>query len=161
MYLDWSNLALLGACLPVPFLLLMFLIPETPRWYISKGKTKRARKSLQWLRGKNADVNEELAAVEKTHVDSERNASQSPLIELFKKNNIKPLSISLGLMFFQQMSGINAVIFYTVQIFEVCTFFLYGLYCQRPALRPGSSAGLREVASRRSASRKRSGYLTV
>ena len=31
---------------------------------------------------------------------------------------VRPLFISLGLMFFQQMSGINAVIFYTVSIFE-------------------------------------------
>ncbi|XP_076246155.1 trehalose transporter 1 isoform X2 [Calliopsis andreniformis] len=118
MYLDWRNLALLGASLPIPFMILMFTIPETPRWYISKGKTKRARKSLQWLRGKNTDITEELTAVEKLHVESERNVSQGALMELFKRNHLKPLLISLGLMFFQQLSGINAVIFYTVQIFQ-------------------------------------------
>ena len=95
------------------------MIPETPRWYISKGKTKKARKSLQWLRGKNADITEELTAIEKTHVDSERNESQSSFSELFTGNNFKPLLISLGLMFFQQLSGINAVIFYAVNIFTV------------------------------------------
>ncbi|CAB0041002.1 unnamed protein product [Trichogramma brassicae] len=121
MYLDWWRLALLGALLPVPFALCMIIIPETPRWYISKGKTKRARKSLQWLRGKQADVSEELTTVEKMHVEAERQVSsqQGPFGELFKDTNLKPLLISLGLMFFQQMSGINAVIFYTVQIFEV------------------------------------------
>ncbi|XP_014234736.1 facilitated trehalose transporter Tret1-like isoform X2 [Trichogramma pretiosum] len=120
MYLDWWRLALLGALLPVPFALCMIIIPETPRWYISKGKTKRARKSLQWLRGKQADVSEELTTVEKMHVEAERQVSsqQGPFGELFKDTNLKPLLISLGLMFFQQMSGINAVIFYTVQIFE-------------------------------------------
>lgn len=41
MYLDWSGLAFVGAALPVPFLLSMFLIPETPRWYISKSKYLR------------------------------------------------------------------------------------------------------------------------
>ena len=119
MYLDWSQLALMGALLPIPFALLMIIIPETPRWYISKGKTKRARKALQWLRGKSADISEELSIVEKMHVDSERQETQGALRELLKINNLKPLLISLGLMFFQQMSGINAVIFYTVQIFEV------------------------------------------
>lgn len=118
MYLDWSPLAFLGATLPIPFLLLMFFIPETPRWYVAKGKTKRARKSLQWLRGKNADITEEFTAVEKTHIDSERNSSQSAIGEILKSSHIKPLFISLGLMFFQQMSGINAVIFYTTKIFE-------------------------------------------
>lgn len=119
MYMNWSKLALFGAILPLPFALMMVIIPETPRWYISKGKTKRARKSLQWLRGRNADVSDELTTVEKMHVDSERQATQGALSELFKGSNLKPLLISLGLMFFQQMSGINAVIFYTVQIFEV------------------------------------------
>ncbi|XP_076178551.1 trehalose transporter 1 isoform X2 [Ptiloglossa arizonensis] len=118
MYLNWRHLAILGACLPIPFMLLMFAIPETPRWYISKGKTKRARKSLQWLRGKGTDITEELTAVERLHIESERNVSQGAFTELFKKSNLKPVLISLGLMFFQQLSGINAVIFYTVQIFK-------------------------------------------
>ncbi|KAG7201532.1 hypothetical protein KM043_004283 [Ampulex compressa] len=118
MYMDWRNLALLGACLPIPFLILMFMIPETPRWYISKGKTKKARKSLQWLRGKDADITEELTTVEKIHVESERNSTQGAMSEILKKNHFKPLLISLGLMFFQQLSGINAVIFYTVRIFK-------------------------------------------
>ncbi|XP_076280288.1 trehalose transporter 1 isoform X2 [Lasioglossum baleicum] len=118
MYINWRYLALLGACIPIPFMVLMFMIPETPRWYISKGKTKSARKSLQWLRGRETDITQELTEVEKLHVDSERSASQSAFMELFKKNNLKPFMISLGLMFFQQFSGINAVVFYTVQIFE-------------------------------------------
>ncbi|XP_006624017.1 facilitated trehalose transporter Tret1 isoform X3 [Apis dorsata] len=118
MYLAWRNLALLGACIPIIFLILMFLIPETPRWYISKGKIKEARKSLQWLRGKTADISEELDSIQKMHIESERIATEGAFIELFRKNHIKPVFISLGLMFFQQFSGINAVIFYTVQIFK-------------------------------------------
>lgn len=135
MYLDWRNLALLGAALPIPFMILMFVIPETPRWYISKGKTKRARKSLQWLRGKGTDITDELSSVQKLHTDSERNVSQGAFMQLFKKNHLKPLFISLGLMFFQQFSGINAVIFYTVQIFRVsfCSllFILFFAYSRK------------------------------
>ncbi|XP_057328213.1 facilitated trehalose transporter Tret1-like isoform X2 [Microplitis mediator] len=118
MYLNWSMLAYMGACIPVIYFLLGLLIPETPRWYVSKGKTKRARKSLEWLRGKSVDVSEELAAVEKTHLDSEKNSSSSSIGELFKPNHIKPLMISVGLMFFQQFSGINTVIFYSNKIFS-------------------------------------------
>ncbi|XP_053689254.1 facilitated trehalose transporter Tret1 [Sabethes cyaneus] len=117
-YMDWSELAFLGAALPVPFLILMFLIPETPRWYVSRGRDDRARKALQWLRGKKADVDPELKGIIKSHQDAERHASKSAMLDLLKKSNLKPLLISLGLMFFQQLSGINAVIFYTVQIFQ-------------------------------------------
>jgi len=57
--------------------------------------------------------------IEKVYIESEREAATSTMRELFKRKNILPLLISLGLMLFQQMSGINAVIFYTVQIFQV------------------------------------------
>lgn len=117
-YMDWSELAFLGGALPVPFLVLMFLIPETPRWYVSRGREERARRALQWLRGKKADVEPELKGIVKSHCDAERHASQNAIFDLLKRSNLKPLLISLGLMFFQQLSGINAVIFYTVSIFK-------------------------------------------
>lgn len=37
-FLEWNTLAMLGGCIPVPFLICMFLIPETPRWYMSKSE---------------------------------------------------------------------------------------------------------------------------
>jgi facilitated trehalose transporter len=75
-------------------------------------------KSLQWLRGKDADIAHELREIENVNNESMKSPSGSTF-ELFNKSNIKPLFISLGLMFFQQMSGINAVVFYTVMIFKV------------------------------------------
>lgn len=116
-FINWSELALLGGALPIPFLLCMLIIPETPRWYVSRGHDDRARKALQWLRGKQADVEPELKGIIKSHTDAERHASSNGFMQLLRRNNLKPLSISLGLMFFQQFSGINAVIFYAEQIF--------------------------------------------
>jgi facilitated trehalose transporter len=74
------------------------------------------------LRGKDADISHELKEIENAHNESMKNSNSA--FDLFNKNNIKPLLISLGLMFFQQMSGINAVIFYTVMIFKVRKFVL-------------------------------------
>lgn len=128
-YVNWSELAFLGAALPVPFLILMFLIPETPRWFVSRGKEERARRALKWLRGKNADVEPELKGIVKSHCDAERHASSNAIFDLLKKSNLKPLMISLGLMFFQQLSGINAVIFYTVQIFKDAGSTIDGNLC--------------------------------
>ncbi|KAH8372874.1 hypothetical protein KR009_007010 [Drosophila setifemur] len=128
-YMDWSMLAFLGAALPVPFLVLMFLIPETPRWFVSRGREERARKALSWLRGKEADVEPELKGLMRSQADSDRQATQNTMLELLKRNNLKPLSISLGLMFFQQLSGINAVIFYTVSIFKDAGSTIDGNVC--------------------------------
>lgn len=115
--MNWSNLAILGGCLPIPFLLLMLVIPETPRWYVSRGKDEQARRALQWLRGKKADVEPELKGIIKTHTDAERHSSSNGVLQLLRRSNLNPLSISLGLMLFQQLSGINAVIFYAENIF--------------------------------------------
>ncbi|XP_049877878.1 facilitated trehalose transporter Tret1-like [Pectinophora gossypiella] len=116
-YLNWSELAYLGAALPVPFFILMLMIPETPQWYISRGRTDEARKALQWLRGKNAHIENEMRDMALTSADCD----DSTLIikELLSKKYMKSILISLGLMAFQQLSGINAVIFYTVDIFKM------------------------------------------
>ncbi|KAK4871730.1 hypothetical protein RN001_015854 [Aquatica leii] len=117
-YIPWDNLAWVGVAIPIPFIILAFIIPETPKWYLSKGKYENARKALQWLRGKETNIEHEFNNLARTQQKSTADHTQS-LTVLFKPSNVKPLLISLGLMFFQQMSGINAVIFYTSDIFEM------------------------------------------
>ncbi|XP_059483953.1 facilitated trehalose transporter Tret1 isoform X2 [Neocloeon triangulifer] len=116
-YLSWSNLAFMGACLPIPFTIGMCLIPETPRYLISKDKQKQARKALQWLRGPDCDITSELSEIERSHASTQKEAPR--LSDLLARANLRPLGISVGLMVFQQFSGINAVIFYTVSIFRM------------------------------------------
>ncbi|XP_014254945.1 facilitated trehalose transporter Tret1 isoform X2 [Cimex lectularius] len=115
-YLTWDKLALFGATLSVPFMALMFFMPETPRWYVNKGEQKKAKNALQWLRGSSTDISKEFSDI--CGVDNLDGSPSSPISELFTKKYLLPISISLGLMFFQQLSGINAVIFYTVSIFK-------------------------------------------
>jgi facilitated trehalose transporter len=117
MFLNWQHLAYLCAALSLPFLVLMFFIPETPRWYIAHGKEEQAEKALQWLRGSETDIRAELSAIKNTQLQSQKQAAT--LKDLMGKAYVKPLLTSLGLMLFQQFSGINAVIFYTVFIFDI------------------------------------------
>ncbi|KAH8398942.1 hypothetical protein KR222_000152, partial [Zaprionus bogoriensis] len=112
-YTTWRNLALVGAFCCLPYAGLMIALPETPRWYLARGKTEKATKSLTWLRKKDADINGELQQMSQDD-DNEFNACK----EVFQKKNIRPVGISLGLMFFQQTTGYNAVLFYTVMIFQ-------------------------------------------
>lgn len=116
-YLNWSHLAYLGSSLPIPFFVLMFMIPETPRWYISRGRTEEAREALQWLRGKNAKIDGEMRDIALS--DAEVEATESTMTDMFSRKYIRSILICIGLMAFQQLSGINAVIFYTVQIFKM------------------------------------------
>ncbi|KAG7310734.1 Facilitated trehalose transporter Tret1 [Plutella xylostella] len=116
-YLDWAQLAYLGAALPIPFFILMMMIPETPRWYVSNGRTDEARKALQWLRGKSTNIDEEMRDI--ALIDSEISSNESTITEVFSRIYMKSILTCIGLMAFQQLSGINAVIFYTVQIFQM------------------------------------------
>nr|WEY18729.1 trehalose transporter 1 [Bactericera cockerelli] len=130
-FLNWYKLAFMGACIPIPFIICMFLIPETPRWYIGRNKQKQARKALQWLRGDDADISREFAEIEKMNNDGNEGDDESSTgcSEVFKAMYMRPLLISIGLMFFQQMSGINAVIFYTVKIFKDAGSTIDENYC--------------------------------
>ncbi|XP_045773729.1 facilitated trehalose transporter Tret1-like [Maniola jurtina] len=116
-FLNWSNLAFLGAALPVPVFLLMIIAPETPRWYVSKGRADDARKSLQWLRGKNVDTEKEMRDLMRSQTESDLTKGSNTLGQLFSKKYLPAVLISLGLMLFQQLSGINAVIFYASELF--------------------------------------------
>ena len=75
------------------------------------------RKIFLTLRQTNTD--EEFKRM-KENVEKYRNKDSSKvgIADLLKGYVWKPLGISMGIMFFQQFSGINAVIFYTVSIFE-------------------------------------------
>ena len=56
-YWDW--LALLG-CIPSALLLIMmFWMPESPRWYLEKNRKSDALKSLLWLRGSQSGIEDE------------------------------------------------------------------------------------------------------
>ncbi|KAJ8958037.1 hypothetical protein NQ318_002043 [Aromia moschata] len=113
---QWRTLALIGGILSTPFLLLIWWIPESPRFLMMRGKEEKSKRSLRWLRGTAFNVDKE-------HVELQ-NSLRQPYNQnermriLFSRNILKLLFIVLGLMFFQQMTGINAVIFYTTKIFR-------------------------------------------
>ena len=99
--------------------LAMFFVPDSPVFLVRKGKMDAAKKSLTWLRGKKySGVEEEIAEIKKA--ENERNAPESKvsLKEIFTQAvYLKPFGISLCLMAFQQLSGINFVVFYMNDIF--------------------------------------------
>uniref|UniRef100_A0A1A9ZKQ0 Major facilitator superfamily (MFS) profile domain-containing protein n=1 Tax=Glossina pallidipes TaxID=7398 RepID=A0A1A9ZKQ0_GLOPL len=85
--------------------------------FVSKSKNESAVKSIQWLRGKDYNYNPELEELKATEEQIKQN-SVSVGTALLRPVTLKALAISLGLMFFQQLCGINAVIFYSTDIFK-------------------------------------------
>lgn len=110
-------LSLISGTIPLIFGAIFVFMPETPTYLISKGKTDSAIKSIQWLRGDDYNYTTELEELKATDAQIKQNPV-SISSALTRRVTIKALIISLGLMFFQQLSGINAVIFYTGDIFR-------------------------------------------
>ncbi|KAK8769053.1 solute carrier family 2, facilitated glucose transporter member 8-like [Amblyomma americanum] len=115
-YLGWSSLAILCLTVPAGMAVLMIFMSESPRWLLQKGKREDALKALQFLYGAGTDYEAERNQIE-------LNLKMSPtegfhMKELQQPFIYKPILISLFLMFAQQLSGINAVMFYAVSIFQ-------------------------------------------
>uniref|UniRef100_A0A8C0MXZ9 Solute carrier family 2, facilitated glucose transporter member 8 n=2 Tax=Canis lupus familiaris TaxID=9615 RepID=A0A8C0MXZ9_CANLF len=111
--LEWRWLAILG-CVPASFmLLLMCYMPETPRFLLTQHKHQEAMAAMQFLWGSEQSW-------EEPPVGAEHQGFQ--LAQLRHPGVYKPFIIGILLMAFQQLSGINAVMFYAETIFEEAKF---------------------------------------
>ncbi|CAL4174098.1 unnamed protein product, partial [Meganyctiphanes norvegica] len=115
-YTTWQYLAVATAIIPCVFVLLMFFSKESPSYLLSKNKEQEASKALQYFRGADYNIQTELDTMRETVREAQR--SKAGFSDLGKPHIMRPLFISLALMFFQQFSGINAVLFNLGIIFE-------------------------------------------
>ncbi len=108
-------------------------IPESPHWLVQKGYRDEAVQALQWLRGPDFDITEEMNDLEtalKTNCEKTevgQNSTCSMIAELRKPEVYKPLTILISLWTFQQFSGNYAVIFYAVDVFKGITHVMHDM----------------------------------
>ncbi|XP_049619220.1 solute carrier family 2, facilitated glucose transporter member 8 [Syngnathus scovelli] len=119
LFVDWRWLAVCGAVPPTLLISSMCFMPETPRFLLSQGKRREAEEALRFLRGPQAAVEWECARIEEA---CDQQGPSFRAADLKDAAVYKPLVIGVMLMFFQQMSGINAVMFYAQNIFEQAHF---------------------------------------
>jgi SP family galactose:H+ symporter-like MFS transporter len=107
----------------VPALILgigMFTLPESPRWLVKNGKLDKAR-SVLLLSRVEADVETEMQQMEEIE-RIERQQAQVGYKELLAPWIRPALIVGVGLAIFQQITGINTVIYYAPTILEKVGF---------------------------------------
>jgi sugar porter (SP) family MFS transporter len=94
------------------FAILLFSIPESPRWLILNNNETAAAPILARLGESN------IAAAISAIRDSVKEHRES----LFQRRYLKPILYAVLLAMFNQLSGINAILYYAPRIFEMAGF---------------------------------------
>ncbi|MCS3463324.1 MULTISPECIES: sugar porter family MFS transporter [Citrobacter] len=104
------------------FLVLMFFVPESPRWLVKAGKPERARAMLQRI-GSTSYAEQTLKEIEHTLQKDNHKVAWSTLLQ----PQIKPIVIiGMVLAVFQQWCGINVIFNYAQEIFASAGFDING-----------------------------------
>jgi sugar porter (SP) family MFS transporter len=105
------------AALPAAvFLVLLFTIPRSPRWLAKKQRLDEAREVLRLTGEQNyeEDLREIVASI-----DAEHGRADEPL---FSRKYRLPIFLAITIGFFNQLSGINAILYYLNDIFAFAGF---------------------------------------
>ncbi|MCI4669412.1 MAG: sugar porter family MFS transporter [Bacteroidia bacterium] len=108
-WMFWSELIPCGL-----FLILLFLVPKSPRWLAIAGKEEESKKVLSDLHGAEQALKEYMEIESSIKEES----GSLGLADILKKSVLPIILIGCALSFLQQFTGINAVLYYGADIFE-------------------------------------------
>jgi sugar porter (SP) family MFS transporter len=111
----WRWMLALGAVPGIILAIGMLVLPESPRWLAGHGRLPDAETVLQRLRG-TRDVAQELNSLRQDI--ARENSRLASARELLSPRVRRPLIIGIGLAMFQQITGINTVIYFAPTIFQ-------------------------------------------
>jgi MFS transporter, SP family, arabinose:H+ symporter len=114
--LEWRWKLGISAVPAALFLLMLFGIPRSPRWLARKGHIEEARRVLQAIGEENIDA--ELAAMNASFQLEKQQGKE----HLFTARNRLPIFLAVSIAMFNQLSGINAILYYLNHIFAAAGF---------------------------------------
>jgi sugar porter (SP) family MFS transporter len=112
---DWRYMLGVVAIPSFAYLLCVFGIPESPRWLlVQRGQEREARAILTAINPET--VTETLAAIQTEAAAEAKSISWGHFL---RSHYRRPIMLAFFIAFFNQLSGINAIIYYAPRIFEL------------------------------------------
>ena len=112
---SWRWMLGVEAIPAVIYFLALFTVPRSPRWLIIKlSKIELAQKILHKIGGEDY-AKMTIAEIQRGVAKKEQ---KGRLSDIFKSKYATIMIIALGIAFFQQITGINAIFYYAPTIFE-------------------------------------------
>jgi sugar porter (SP) family MFS transporter len=103
-------------CFPAAaFFALLFFNPRSPRWLVSQNRIDEARAVLDVMGADTPSVAEEIAEIRKALAEE----SEFKTEPLFQRKYFRPLWIAAAIAILNQLSGINVVMYYSGEIFQM------------------------------------------
>ncbi len=99
----------------VVFFLLLFLTPQSPRWLAARNRVDEARAVLEMCGTDTGNVEEEIKEIQGS-LDLAHHTLEEPF---YSRKYIRPILLAVAIAMFNQLSGINALIYYTAHIFKM------------------------------------------
>lgn len=100
------------------FLLVILMVPESPRWLIVNGKTSRASVILQKIYKDNADVQMQISQTRDSMAAEATAGDKSEWKALMEPGILAAVVIGSAIAILGQFMGVNAVLYYGPEIFR-------------------------------------------
>jgi len=97
------------------FFFLLFLTPQSPRWLIARQRVEEARDVFKKCGADSKSMEEEITEIQAS-LDVQHHSLYEPF---FTKKYSKPIILAMSIAVFNQLSGINALLYYSAHIFKM------------------------------------------
>lgn len=114
---SWRWMFLAGVVPSALLWVLLFFISRSPRWLVKIGKEEEAREVIQ-----KVNPVEDVDVLMKAIKDSLRVEAAGKRVALFKKPYLKLAIIGIAIGMFNQLAGINVIMYYSTDIFREAGF---------------------------------------
>jgi SP family xylose:H+ symportor-like MFS transporter len=110
---EWRWMFGVEAIPAAAFLILLLWTPFSPRWLVMRNRIEEARQVLSRLGTDTGSVDGEIREIQAS-IDLEHHSLREPL---FQRKYLKPVLLAVAIAAFNQLSGINALMYYAPHIF--------------------------------------------